>query len=73
MDTLFDKYVSVSNKVKRIGTGLGLYSSKQIITAHKGYMLAKSSKNDTNMFGFVIPVSPEQQVNTDRPEIIKNH
>lgn len=73
LDTLFDKYVSVSNKVKRIGTGLGLYSSKQIITAHKGYMLAKSSKNDTNMFGFVIPVSPEQQVNTDRPEIIKNH
>lgn len=73
LDTLFDKYVSVSNKLKKIGTGLGLYASKQIITAHKGYMLAKSSENDTNMFGFVIPVSPEQRVNTDRPEIIKNH
>ena len=70
---LFDKYVSVSNKIKKVGTGLGLYSSRQIISAHNGYMIAKSTENNFNMFGFVMPVSPEHQVNTNRPEIIKNH
>lgn len=73
LDTLFDKYVSLSNKFDRIGTGLGLYSSRQIVTAHNGYMLAKSSKNNVNMFGFIVPVSPDKKVNMNRREIIKNH
>ena len=69
---LFDKYVSVCKNVKRTGTGLGLYASRQIIHAHNGFMLAKSYIEGYNMFGFVVPVNQEKQVNTDRPEIIKN-
>ena len=73
LSKLFDKYVSVSNKLQKMGTGLGLYSSKLIISAHNGYMLAKSTKNEMTRFGFIVPLTPEKQVASNRAEIIKNH
>ncbi len=57
MSGLFEKYVTHSSKYNKIGIGLGLYLSKQIIEAHKGEILAKSSKNHVNTFGFKIPIS----------------
>ena len=70
MFTIIKNNVSKSLKM---GTGLGLYSSKLIISAHNGYMLAKSTKNEMTMFGFIVPVTPEKQVASNRAEIIKNH
>lgn len=55
LEGLFDKYVSHATKFKQIGTGLGLYLSKQIIENHGGAMNASSSETSGNTFGFVIP------------------
>lgn len=49
---IFKKNISPQNKYNKIGTGLGLYLSKEIILAHNGEMIAKSSPNNQNIFGF---------------------
>jgi len=59
---LFEKYVTHSAKYNKIGMGLGLYLSKQIIEAHKGEIIAKSSKNQINTFGFKIPLSASNKI-----------
>ena len=56
MNNLFKKYVSHAAKFNKVGVGLGLYLSKQIIDAHNGDIYAKSFKDNHNMFGFTIPV-----------------
>lgn len=53
MEMLFDKYAA--SKFRQVGTGLGLYLSKQIITEHHGEMIAKSDELKGNTFGFSIP------------------
>ncbi len=60
LNTLFNKYVSnpAHSKFDGIGTGLGLYLTKKIIAAHNGTMIAKSSKENENTFGFKIPKNP---------------
>ena len=57
MGRLFKKYVSNSSDAKynKTGTGLGLYLSEKIITAHNGSIIAYSDKNNKNTFGFKIP------------------
>jgi len=57
MLSLFRKYVSHSEKYNKVGIGLGLYLSKKIIEAHCGEIIAESSKNQSNTFGFTIPRS----------------
>lgn len=54
---LFRKYVTHSEKYNKVGIGLGLYLSKKIIDAHCGKIIAESSKNQHNTFGFIIPVT----------------
>ncbi|MCQ2740334.1 MAG: PAS domain-containing protein [bacterium] len=56
MENLFKKYVSHAAKYNKIGVGLGLYLSKQIIEAHNGQIYAKSYEDNHNDFGFTIPV-----------------
>ena len=56
MNNLFKKYVSHAAKFNKVGVGLGLYLSKQIVDAHKGDIYAKSFKDNHNIFGFVIPL-----------------
>lgn len=72
LTTLFEKYISKSHRYNRIGTGLGLYASKQIVSFHKGYMTATSVKDEGNTFGFIIPLSPDKSVNNNRTDIIEN-
>lgn len=55
LDKLFRKYVTHSEKFNKVGIGLGLYLSKKIIEAHNGKILAESSQDNKNMFGFLIP------------------
>ena len=56
MENLFKKYVSHAAKFNKVGVGLGLYLSKQIINAHNGNIYAKSFEDNHNMFGFVLPL-----------------
>ena len=64
MNNLFKKYVSHAAKFNKVGVGLGLYLSKQIIDAHKGDIYAKSFEDNHNIFGFVLPL-----VNEMKPEV----
>lgn len=53
---IFKKYKTCSGLYNKNGVGLGLYLSKEIINAHLGSMIAKSYENNTNIFGFRIPI-----------------
>ena len=55
MNNLFKKYVSHAAKFNKIGVGLGLYLSKQIIDTHKGKIYAQSFEDNYNVFGFILP------------------
>lgn len=56
LKNLFDKYVSNASKFQQSGgMGLGLYLTKQIITAHGGEVIAESDEINGNTFGFKIP------------------
>lgn len=53
---IFEKYKTGENaKFNKASTGLGLYLSRKIVNAHNGNIYAKSFKNKTCIFGFVIP------------------
>lgn len=45
IDKIFNKYYSTAKKFRKIGTGLGLYLSQQIIKAHGGEITVKSEEN----------------------------
>lgn len=51
---LFDKYLS-NTSFRQVGTGIGLYLSKQIIKDHGGTMITENEKNIGKTFGFIIP------------------
>lgn len=57
LNRIFDKYVSgvCGTRFNKTGTGLGLYLSEQIISAHKGKMIAESFVENKNKIGFAIP------------------
>lgn len=59
MHKLFSKYATHSEKFNKVGIGLGLYLSKQIIEAHNGTIIAQSSQTQTTTFGFVMPTRVE--------------
>lgn len=52
---VYDKFQTNSITKNSASCGLGLYLVKQIITAHNGYVFAKSEENGECNFGFVIP------------------
>ncbi len=59
MNNLFKKYVSHAAKFNKVGVGLGLYLSKQIIDAHNGNIYARSYEDNSNVFGFILPIVNE--------------
>lgn len=55
MPNLFNKFSRNHRNQARIGgTGLGLYLSKAIVTAHKGNIWASSKENEGSTFGFTL-------------------
>ena len=54
---IFKKYKTQASRFNKHGVGLGLYLSQEIINAHWGEMIAKSNVDETNIFGFAIPIS----------------
>lgn len=53
---IFEKHKTHSLRRNRVGAGLGLYLSKEIINAHYGQMIAKSYPDDVNILGFEVPI-----------------
>lgn len=45
IDKIFNKYYSTAEKFRKIGTGLGLYLSQQIIKSHGGEITVTSEEN----------------------------
>ena len=64
LDSIFEKYVSYSNRYQKTGNGLGLYLSKQILKLHNGSVFAKSN-DGVNVFGFKIPNGRQTKGKTD--------
>ena len=57
LKNLFQKYVTHAAKHNKIGVGLGLYLSKQIVNAHNGEVKATSYIENKNVFEFTLPIS----------------
>ena len=56
IDKIFNKYYSASKKFRKIGTGLGLYLSKEIIEAHGGTLVVHSEENKYTEFCITLTV-----------------
>ena len=52
---IFNKYYSAAKKFRKIGTGLGLYLSQQVIRAHGGEITVDSEENVRTEFCIKIP------------------
>ena len=53
---IFKKYKTQASGYNKNSVGLGLYLSHEIICAHFGKMIARSSIDEVNVFGFMIPI-----------------
>jgi signal transduction histidine kinase len=63
LERIFDKFVRVRGE-SVTGTGLGLYISRQIISAHHGRIWAESPPGEGATFRFVLPLAADE---ADRP------
>ena len=59
LETIFNKYVTHAEKFNKVGAGLGLYLSKQIVEAHGGKIITKSFEDNQCIFGFDIPLEKQ--------------
>lgn len=53
---IFNKYYSTAKKFRKIGTGLGLYLSKEIINSHNGDIIVKSEESLGTEFLIKLPI-----------------
>lgn len=56
IDKIFNKYYSTVKKFRKIGTGLGLYLSQQIIKSHGGEISVTSQENVSTEFCIKLPL-----------------
>lgn len=55
IEKIFNKYYSTAKKFRKIGTGLGLYLSQQIVKSHGGEITVKSEENVSTEFCIKLP------------------
>ena len=60
VDKIFNRYYSAAKKFRKIGTGLGLYLSQQIMKAHGGELAVESKEGEYTEFCVKIPVNYER-------------
>ena len=53
---IFNKYYSAAKKFRKIGTGLGLYLSQQIVKSHGGEITVESEENVKSEFCVKLPL-----------------
>lgn len=53
---IFNKYYSAAKKLRKVGTGLGLYLSQQIVEAHGGEITVTSEENVRTEFCVKLPI-----------------
>ena len=53
---IFNKYYSAAKKLRKVGTGLGLYLSQQIVKAHGGEIIVTSQENVRTEFCVKLPL-----------------
>lgn len=53
---VFEKYFSTAKKMRKVGTGLGLFLSKQIIEKHGGRIWVESEEGKGSKFHFTLPL-----------------
>lgn len=53
---IFNKYYSAAKKLRKVGTGLGLYLSQQIVEAHGGEITVTSEENVRTEFCIKLPI-----------------
>lgn len=53
---IFNKYYSTAKKFRKIGTGLGLYLSQQIMNSHGGEIVVHSEHNKCTEFCIKLPI-----------------
>ncbi len=56
INNLFKRYSKEANNLRKIGTGLGLYLSRQIVEAHAGRIWVESEKNKGSKFQFCVKI-----------------
>ncbi|MFH0702627.1 MAG: ATP-binding protein [bacterium] len=56
LETIFDRFFSKAKKFRKIGTGLGLYLSKQIIEKHNGKIRVESKLGKGSAFYVSLPL-----------------
>lgn len=55
IDKIFNKYYSTAKKFRKIGMGLGLYLSQQIVKSHGGEIIVCSEENVSTEFRIKLP------------------
>lgn len=53
---IFDKYFSAAKKFRKVGTGLGLYLSNEIVKAHNGEIKVESTPYEKTVFTIILPL-----------------
>lgn len=56
LEKIFNKYYSTAKKFRKIGTGLGLYLSQQIVKSHGGEIVVKSKEGVSTEFCIKLPI-----------------